>query len=143
MSHGRRPPDHDRDDRISQLCMYSQRDGSRDSRGLLQRTLAWADSWADPAVTVVFGHVEMPDGPRRLGPHDTVIGIDCDAAQGGPLTALRWPENTVVQTSAAPLAAAAARPRRADARPAGNPRPAGWPVTRERSAAAPALSSAP
>lgn len=57
----------------------------------------WAAGWTGP-TTVVHGHVQAPV-PRRRG---RVVGIDTGAAEGGGLTAYRWPEDVTVTVPTAP-----------------------------------------
>jgi serine/threonine protein phosphatase 1 len=62
--------------------------------------LLWARAWADLphrlGVTVVYGHT--PDPSLRVRWNEPFsIGIDTGAVYGGPLTAIRLPDETVFQ----------------------------------------------
>ena len=57
---------------------------------------ATADSQHELGVTIVYGHTPRPDFQVRWNlPHS--IGIDTGAVYGGPLTAIRLPDETIFQ----------------------------------------------
>ena len=65
------------------------------------KSLLWQRATADLphslGVTVVYGHTPMPDLAVRWNlPYS--IGIDTGAVYGGPLTAIRLPDETIFQT---------------------------------------------
>ena len=65
------------------------------------KDLLWQRETADLphslGVTVVYGHTPLPDfGVRWNLPYS--IGIDTGAVYGGPLTAIRLPDETVFQS---------------------------------------------
>jgi len=63
--------------------------------------LLWRrDTWDQPhrlGRTVVYGHTPAPDREVRWNPPFS-IGIDTGATFGGPLTAIRLPDETIFQT---------------------------------------------
>jgi serine/threonine protein phosphatase 1 len=66
------------------------------------KDLLWQRETADLphslGVTVVYGHTPLPDfGVRWNVPYS--IGIDTGAVYGGPLTAIRLPDETIFQSS--------------------------------------------
>ena len=66
------------------------------------RDLLWQRETADLphslGVTVIYGHTPLPDfGVRWNLPYS--IGIDTGAVYGGPLTAIRLPDETIFQSS--------------------------------------------
>lgn len=65
------------------------------------RELLWQRETADLphslGVTIIYGHTPLPDfGVRWNLPYS--IGIDTGAAYGGPLTAIRLPDETIFQS---------------------------------------------
>jgi serine/threonine protein phosphatase 1 len=66
------------------------------------RDLLWQRETADLphslGVTVIYGHTPLPDfGVRWNLPYS--VGIDTGAVYGGPLTAIRLPDETIFQSS--------------------------------------------
>ena len=95
---GQRPV-RDRDDEASELSMYGERLGGVDDDGLLRRSHRWINAWPVDGPTVVFGHDVIGDRPRRFAAGN-VVGLDTGCADGGSLSALRWPTQEIVSVPA-------------------------------------------
>lgn len=76
------------------LAMYGETTGQTDDLGFPIR-LDWARNYRG-AATVVHGHV----ADRKVGRRNNVWSIDTGCVYGGKLTALRWPEQELVQVKA-------------------------------------------
>lgn len=94
-----KPTDLGRGDDLSDFCMFGEREGEPNDRGVPARSYNWATTWTDDAVCV-YGHDVAGGEPIRRGPNGTVIGIDTGCCYGGALTALRWPEMETVAVGA-------------------------------------------
>jgi protein phosphatase len=82
-------------DRIRSFCLYGDRtNGERDAFGLSLR-YNWAALYAGNSV-VVYGHTPVTDATRV----NNTICLDTGCCFGGKLTALRWPEQTLVSVHA-------------------------------------------
>ncbi len=105
--------------RVRNLALYGDTSGETDDYGLPVR-YPWADDYRGRAA-VVYGHTPVP----VAGWVNNTICLDTGAVFGGELTALRWPERTLVSVPAerehyapsrplvaepAPVAASADRP---------------------------------
>ena len=81
--------------RVNAFAKYGETSGESDAYGLPVRH-AWADRYEGEA-TVVYGHTVTPEA-QWVG---NTICIDTGCVFGGKLTALRWPERTLVERPAA------------------------------------------
>jgi protein phosphatase len=82
-------------DRIRSFCLYGDRtNGERDASGLSVR-YNWAAAY-DGASMVVYGHTPVTEAARV----NNTICLDTGCCFGGKLTALRWPEQTLVSVPA-------------------------------------------
>jgi protein phosphatase len=82
---------------IASICLYGEADGFlQDGR---PNRLDFTRDWDLADVTLVYGH-QVFDEVRVSGPHGTCNGIDTGCAFGGALTALRWPQQELVQVQA-------------------------------------------
>ena len=136
------------------FAIHGQTTGGRDRYGLPVR-VNWAADYAGQAL-VVYGHTPVPE-PEWIR---NTVNIDTGCVYGGKLSALRYPELTVVsvkarrayyrprrslpagvglraETRAQPVARALSAPR---PRPAGAPRPPRSPAGPPRSAPSPPSS---
>ena len=89
--------------RVRAFALYGETTGERDEFGLPVR-LPWAATYRGRAV-VVYGHTPVA-APAWV---NETIDIDTGCVFGGRLTALRWPERTLVSV---PAARQYAEPRR-------------------------------
>jgi protein phosphatase len=90
--------------RVLSFALYGETTGEVDAHGLPMR-LDWARSYRGRA-TVVYGHTPVPRPEWR----NRTINIDTGCVFGGRLTALRYPELTLVQVPAARQYAVPSRP---------------------------------
>jgi protein phosphatase len=81
--------------RVKEFCMYGETTGETDEYGLPVR-LDWANDYRG-AATVVFGHTPNPEAQHV----NRTICIDTGCVFGGKLTALRYPEQEIVDVPAA------------------------------------------
>jgi protein phosphatase len=98
--------------RVREFALYGDTTGESDELGLPVR-YPWADEYRGSAV-VVYGHTPAPQ-PEWL---NRTINIDTGCVFGGALTALRYPEMTLVSVPARQTYAVPARPFSAEPRPA-------------------------
>lgn len=89
----------DRNDPVSERCLYGEHDGRLTPAGYRMRSYDWADTWTDDTLCV-YGHDVAGTAPLVRGPNQTVIGIDTGCCFGGTLTALRYPEMEAVSVGA-------------------------------------------
>jgi len=80
---------------VRDFALYGETTGEIDDFGLPVR-LDWAAKYRGPA-TVVYGHTPTPEAEWI----NNTICIDTGCVFGGRLTALRWPEKTLVSVPAA------------------------------------------
>ncbi|GIF63981.1 polynucleotide kinase-phosphatase [Asanoa ishikariensis] len=80
--------------RVRAFCLYGDTTGETDEYGLPVR-YPWADDYRGPA-TVVYGHTTTVD-PQWV---NNTICVDTGCVFGGELTALRYPERTLVSVPA-------------------------------------------
>lgn len=85
----------ERSARARRFAMYGEMTGEIDESGLPVR-VDWASDYRGEAL-LVYGHTPMPEARRLNG----TVCIDTGCVFGGALTALRWPENTLVSVPAA------------------------------------------
>ena len=90
--------------RIRSLCLYGPTNGDADEQGMPVR-LRWADDYRGKAV-VVYGHTPTTL-PRWI---NGTICVDTGCVLGGSLTAVRYPERTLVSVPAVAASSAPARP---------------------------------
>jgi protein phosphatase len=90
--------------RVREFALYGETTGETDEFGLPIR-FNWAAEYRGRA-TVVYGHTPVPN-PEWL---NRTLNIDTGCVFGGKLTALRWPEQELVQVPAARVYAEPARP---------------------------------
>jgi protein phosphatase len=81
-------------ERIRVFCLYGDVSGALDERGFPVRR-DWAQDYRGSAA-VVYGHTVHPEAVWV----NNTINIDQGCVFGGQLTALRWPERTIVQEPA-------------------------------------------
>ncbi|MDR3159082.1 MAG: polynucleotide kinase-phosphatase [Zoogloeaceae bacterium] len=81
--------------RVKEFCMYGETTGETDEYGLPVR-LDWANDYRG-AATVVFGHTPNPEAQQV----NRTVCIDTGCVFGGKLTALRYPEQDIVDVPAA------------------------------------------
>ena len=91
---------------IREMCLYGDTTGEKDEHGFPVR-LDWAADYRGEAM-VVYGHT--PVGETRW--LNRTANIDTGCVFGGDLTALRYPENETVSTSALETYAESAKPFR-------------------------------
>jgi protein phosphatase len=89
---------------VRDFALYGETTGETDEFGLPVR-YNWAAEYRGPA-TVVYGHTPVPE-PEWL---NHTINIDTGCVFGGRLTALRYPERTLVSVPAAQTYAEPTRP---------------------------------
>ena len=80
--------------RVRNFCLYGESTGETDEYGLPVR-YPWANDYRGSAM-VVYGHVPTPKAEWV----NNTICLDTGAVFGGNLTALRYPENTLVSVPA-------------------------------------------
>jgi protein phosphatase len=108
--------------RVREFCLYGQTTGETDEYGLPVR-YPWAEEYRGRAM-VLYGHTPVPE-PEWL---NNTLCLDTGCVFGGRLTALNYPERTVVSVPAAAVYHQPARPFPAGAsRPALGPEPLGPP----------------
>ena len=105
--------------RVREFCLYGQTTGETDEYGLPVR-YPWAQEYRGRAM-VLYGHTPVPE-PEWL---NNTLCLDTGCVFGGRLTALNYPERTVVSVPAATVYHPPARPF-----PAAAPRPAPAPPPR-------------
>lgn len=103
---------------VREFCMYGESGGALDKDGYPIR-IDWAADY-EGSATVVYGHVTTP--APRWNEAGNAVCIDTGCCLGGALTALRWPERTLVSVAA----------RGVYTRLAGFPRARGAPVGADR-----------
>lgn len=81
---------------VSEFCMYGESGGTLDKDGYPIR-IDWAADY-EGSATVVYGHVTTPT--PRWNAAGNAVCIDTGCCLGGALTALRWPERTLVSVAA-------------------------------------------
>ena len=81
-------------ERIRVFCLYGDTTGALDERGFPVRR-DWAQLYEGSAA-VVYGHTVRPEAVWV----NNTINIDQGCVFGGQLTALQWPERTLVQVPA-------------------------------------------
>jgi protein phosphatase len=81
--------------RVREFCLYGQTTGETDEYGLPVR-YPWAEDYRGRAM-VLYGHTPVPE-PEWV---NNTICLDTGCVFGGRLTALRYPERTVVSVPAA------------------------------------------
>ena len=81
-------------ERIRVFCLYGDVSGALDERGFPVRR-DWAQDYRGSAA-VIYGHTVHPEAVWV----NNTINIDQGCVFGGQLTALRWPERTIVQEPA-------------------------------------------
>ena len=89
---------------IHSFCLYGETTGETDEYGLPVR-LNWAENYQGDA-TVVYGHTPVPHAEWL----NHTIDIDTGCVFGGKLSALRYPERTLVSVPAAQVYAEPRRP---------------------------------
>ena len=89
---------------VRSFALYGETTGETDAFGLPVR-YPWANEYRGGA-RVVYGHTPVPEA-RWL---NNTLNIDTGCVFGGKLTALRYPENALVQVPAAAVYAEPARP---------------------------------
>ncbi len=105
--------------RVREFCLYGQTTGETDEYGLPVR-YPWAQEYRGRAV-VLYGHTPVP-APEWL---NNTLCLDTGCVFGGRLTALNYPERSVVSVPAARVYHPPARPFPAVAAP-GTGSVAGW-----------------
>lgn len=99
---------------IQSFCLYGAPTGERDADGLPVR-LDWAQAH-DGTVMVVYGHTPVAAPEWR----NNTLNIDTGCVFGGRLTALRYPERTLLSVPAAQVYVDSARRRRSPTGGAGS-----------------------
>ena len=89
---------------VRSFALYGETTGETDEFGLPVR-YNWARDYRG-AATVVYGHTPVPEALWL----NKTINIDTGCVFGGKLSALRYPENELVQVSAAKVYAEPAKP---------------------------------
>ena len=90
--------------RVREFCLYGQTTGETDEYGLPVR-YPWATEYRGRAV-VVYGHTPVPAAEWL----NNTLCLDTGCVFGGRLTALRYPERTLVSVPAARVYHPPARP---------------------------------
>ncbi len=90
--------------RVREFCLYGQTTGETDEYGLPVR-YPWAEEYRGRAV-VLYGHTPVPE-PEWL---NNTLCLDTGCVFGGRLTALNYPERTVVSVPAAAIYHPPAKP---------------------------------
>jgi protein phosphatase len=90
--------------RVREFCLYGQTTGETDEYGLPVR-YPWAQEYRGQAL-VLYGHTPVPD-PEWL---NNTLCLDTGCVFGGRLTALNYPERSVVSVPATRVYHAPARP---------------------------------
>ncbi len=98
--------------RVREFCLYGQTTGETDEYGLPVR-YPWATEYRGRAV-VVYGHTPVPAAEWL----NNTVCLDTGCVFGGRLTALRYPERTLVSVPAARVYHPPARPFPAASSPA-------------------------
>jgi polynucleotide kinase-phosphatase len=80
---------------VREFALYGETTGEVDEYGLPVRH-PWADEYRGKPL-VVYGHTPVPEAVF----HNNTICVDTGCVFGGKLTALRWPERTLVSVPAA------------------------------------------
>lgn len=101
--------------RVRGLALYGDTSGETDDYGLPVR-YPWADDYRGRAA-VVYGHTPVP----VAGWVNNTICLDTGAVFGGALSALRWPERTLVAVPAEREHYAPSRPLVAESAPVAAP----------------------
>lgn len=96
--HGRNSPD------VRSFCLWGETGTEMDEFGLPVR-FSWADEYLGKAM-VVFGHAPVPS-PIWQG---NAVNIDTGCVYGGALTAIRFPERSIVSVAASKVHAEPRRP---------------------------------
>jgi protein phosphatase len=90
--------------RVREFCLYGQTTGETDEYGLPVR-YPWAEEYRGKAI-VLYGHTPVPTAEWL----NNTICLDTGCVFGGKLTALRYPERTVVSVPAATVHYTPAKP---------------------------------
>jgi len=90
--------------RVREFCLYGQTTGETDEYGLPVR-YPWAEEYRGRAM-VVYGHTPVP----RTEWLNNTLCLDTGCVFGGRLTALNYPERTLVHVSAARIYYTPAKP---------------------------------
>jgi polynucleotide kinase-phosphatase len=101
--------------RVREFCLYGQTTGETDEYGLPVR-YPWATEYRGRAV-VVYGHTPVPAAEWL----NNTVCVDTGCVFGGRLTALRYPERTLVSVPAARVYHPPAKPFPAVASPLAGP----------------------
>ena len=101
--------------RVREFCLYGQTTGETDEYGLPVR-YPWATEYRGRAV-VVYGHTPVPAAEWL----NNTLCVDTGCVFGGRLTALRYPERTLVSVPAARVYHPPAKPFPAVASPLADP----------------------
>jgi protein phosphatase len=90
--------------RVREFCLYGQTTGETDEYGLPVR-YPWAEEYRGRAM-VLYGHTPVPSAEWL----NNTMCLDTGCVFGGKLTALRYPERTVVSVPAAAVHYTPAKP---------------------------------
>ena len=101
--------------RVREFCLYGQTTGETDEYGLPVR-YPWATEYRGRAV-VVYGHTPVPAAEWL----NNTVCVDTGCVFGGRLTALQYPERTLVSVPAARVYHAPAKPFPAVSGPGAGP----------------------
>lgn len=101
--------------KVRSIAMYGETTGESDEFGLPVRH-NWANAYRGKA-RVVYGHTPTPTAEWING----TICIDTGCVFGGKLTALRWPEQELVEVEAEQIWCEPVRPLDAERAPSGDP----------------------
>ena len=101
--------------RVREFCLYGQTTGETDEYGLPVR-YPWATEYRGRAV-VVYGHTPVPAAEWL----NNTVCVDTGCVFGGRLTALQYPERTLVSVPAARVYHAPAKPFPAASGPGAGP----------------------